>query len=111
MDNTHYCTSHNTPFYKNEKNGKVWFSHKTDDPAFATFKGYHNEPKPEIKGTNGNTDLPKGVTKGLPAKNNDSFHTCNSLNNTVALIVGGKVELKDLEPTYKRLLKVLEGGE
>lgn len=108
MDNLHYCDLHQTNFYRNEKNGKVWYSHKTDDPAFATFKGYHNEPKAE---TNGNTALPQGVTKGFPVKNNDSFFTCNALNNTVQLIVGGKVELKDLEPTYKRLLKVLEGGE
>lgn len=43
-----------------------------------------------------------------PTKNNDSFFKCNALNNAVLLVTQGKVEISDLEKTYKRLLSILE---
>ena|SRR3990167_4955642 len=38
----HFCTEHNTKYYKNEKNGKVWYSHKIQGED-----GYCNEPQPQ----------------------------------------------------------------
>ncbi len=35
----HYCSEHNIKFYKNEKGGKTWYSHKLADGS-----GFHNEP-------------------------------------------------------------------
>ncbi len=45
---------------------------------------------------------------GDTTNHSDSFFTCNAMNNTVNLIVGGKVEIKDLEDCYNRILKILE---
>jgi hypothetical protein len=36
----HFCQLHNCKFYKNEKNGKTWYSHKIKDGS-----GYCNEQK------------------------------------------------------------------
>jgi hypothetical protein len=36
----HFCTVHNCSFYKNEKNGKTWYSHKIKGGS-----GYCNESK------------------------------------------------------------------
>ena len=41
----HFCKEHNTKFYRNEKEGKVWYSHKKKEG------GYCNEPKEEVKET------------------------------------------------------------
>ncbi len=38
----HYCNEHNCKFYRNEKNGRVWYSHKIKGGD-----GYCNEPKEE----------------------------------------------------------------
>ena len=44
-EEVHFCKEHNTKFYKNDKNGEVWYSHKIKgtDPV-----KYCNEPKPEV---------------------------------------------------------------
>jgi len=39
----HFCQTHSCKFYRNEKEGKVWYSHKIKDG------GYCNEPKEEIE--------------------------------------------------------------
>ena len=39
----HFCQLHNCKFYKNEKNGKTWYSHKKADGT-----GYCNEPKDAV---------------------------------------------------------------
>lgn len=39
----HFCTTHNTRFYLNEKNGKKWYSHKIKEGPGAG--GYCNEPQ------------------------------------------------------------------
>jgi hypothetical protein len=36
----HFCTEHNCSFYRNEKNGKVWYAHKIKDS-----NKYCNEPQ------------------------------------------------------------------
>ena len=40
--NEHFCHEHNCKFYRNEKEGKVWYSHKIKNGT-----GYCNEPKEE----------------------------------------------------------------
>ena len=40
MTEEHYCQTHQCKFYKNEKNGKTWYSHKIKGGD-----GYCNEPK------------------------------------------------------------------
>ncbi len=40
LTNSHYCTEHQCQFYRNEKNGRVWYSHKIRDSDPAR---YHNE--------------------------------------------------------------------
>lgn len=92
----HYCQKHSTKYFKNEKNGQHWYSHRTDDPAFP--KGYCNEyvekesssaPKPNVS-------------------NNDSFYTCNAMNNAVALACAGKIEVSQISAYYKKILRQLE---
>ncbi len=39
MGELHYCSEHQSKFYKNEKGGKTWYSHKLADGS-----GFHNEP-------------------------------------------------------------------
>ncbi len=40
----HFCQIHNYKFYKNEKDGKTWYSHKIKGGT-----GYCNEPKGELE--------------------------------------------------------------
>ncbi len=49
----HYCTTHNCKFYKNEKNGEIWYSHKI---AGSNPTKYCNEPK-EVPETDENIVL------------------------------------------------------
>ncbi len=42
MTEEHYCKIHSCKFYKNEKDGRTWYSHKIKDGS-----GYCNEPKGE----------------------------------------------------------------
>lgn len=95
----HFCNIHRVPFKKFEKDGSSWYSHKTDDPAFP--KGYCNEPKEA-------SSAPKPTA---PAQTSDfkseSMFMCNALNNAVALVNAAKVDVGQLEATYKKLLNIL----
>ncbi len=42
MEKLHFCSEHRCKFYRNEKNGKEWYSHKKKDGS-----GYCNEPREE----------------------------------------------------------------
>lgn len=88
------CPEHNVQAKKNQwgkwshttgtgPDGKLTWCNKTDDQM-----GGQVSSQPEVK-------------------NNDSFYTCNALNNTVALVCAGKVDINQLTATYKKLLNTL----
>lgn len=102
MLNLHYCQTHNSKFYRNEKqvNGepKVWYSHKIlDGQGFCTEK---------------DTESTKSVTQQKvfsdhavsPSK---YMFMCNAMNNAVSLAAGGKIEINQIGPYYKRILSEL----
>lgn len=90
----HYCSEHQTPYRKYEKNGNSWYSH-----ALANG-GYHNEPKEAPS-----APKPQAVTDFK----SESMFMCNAMNNAVALVNGGKTNILKLDSTYKRILAILEG--
>jgi len=47
-DEEHICEIHHVPMTKWEKEGRKWWSHKTDDPRYAQYKGWcKGEPPKE----------------------------------------------------------------
>lgn len=99
------CNQHSTEFVHKtgtSKAGKAYdfwcCPSKTADGEFCQDKGIEK----------GNYESAQAFEKSVSDKRQDSFSTCNAMNNTVALIVGGKIEIDKLEECYRKLLVILE---
>jgi hypothetical protein len=84
----HYCHEHQTKFFKNEKefNGemKVWYSHKKiDGTGFCVEKDQKS-------------DSPIST-----------IHSCNAMNNAIALVCNNVIAVDQVESYFKRILSTL----
>lgn len=90
-----------------EKDGQYgpYFSHKATD-------GYCNgrkiTPFKRPQQVNGVSTGAGFRPNGQVAKRHDTMFVCNAMNNAVALVNGGTVDLKQLEDTFNRVLEILE---
>jgi hypothetical protein len=91
---------------------KVEFVHKTGLKTDGSAYDFWSCP---MKNADGNWCKDKGIEKGnfesakaFEKSVENTKASSFSMNNAVALINGGKVELEDLEKCYDRILGILE---
>ncbi len=101
----HFCLIHNCKFYKNEKEGKVWYSHKIKDGL-----GYCNEPKAVETATPQSAPGQKGqleaITPNLKPLPERSVSTNSSIERQVSLKCS--CELADSSETEDEILQRAE---
>lgn len=83
------------------------------------YRGNWTCPTPLTKSADGSKVLEwckwqpgEAATETIPqdTKKTDSFYTCNAMNNAVALVTAGIIPIKQLHPTYRKILSILEGN-
>ena len=52
-----WCDIHKCSMQHYEKDGKGWYSHKTEDPAYAVSKGWCSNKPPKQKSSSGGSDV------------------------------------------------------
>ena len=103
----HYCTDHQSKFFKNERTdklgqSKIWYSHKIKNGV-----GFCLEKVEQTK-----QDFLPTTLKELSAQRNDQkfpaapygAYACNAMNNAVALACNGKIELDQIGKYYSKIL-------
>jgi hypothetical protein len=99
MPEEFYCQEHQTKFYRNERNGKVWYSHKiqgSDPPKFCNMP--KDAPKPEKPSVDAPESKSKPLgTQGIPIPPSDSRG--DSIERQVAAKICGEwVREKVIDP-------------
>lgn len=109
--NGHFCKTHNTKYYKNEKtrdDGQVdiWYSHKKMDGS-----GFCVEPKQQslVDTRSANTAVVTmrntRVSDYSPA---NGMYVCNAMNNAVNLASNGVIGVNEIGNYFKRILTELQ---
>ncbi len=115
MTEDHYCPTHQCKFYKNEKEGRTWYSHKLKDGT-----GYCNEPKTEAKPQSTAISSPQSnpipQVAGIPTKSvslvaDEIRNRSMVISYSKDLAVAGKIEVKDITTHADKLLNWILGKE
>lgn len=108
----HYCETHRTKFYRNEKvkpDGKidVWYSHKkADGTGFCTemvqqtLNGLQDNQNTAVV-----TMQNKRLTDYSPA---NGMYVCNAMNNAVNLASNGVIGVNEIGNYFNRILSELQ---
>ncbi len=115
----HFCQVHNCNFFRHEKEGKVWYSHKIDTG------GYCNEPKEE---TSKEASPVEKITKSETNPQNDNYlmtkedweqrnkierksiERQSCLKEAVKLTIADKIKPEQLLPVAAKFESYLENG-
>jgi len=112
MDNTaHYCDTHNSKFYRNEKADasgiiSVWYSHKkADGNGFCVEK---NSSSTQTKGgTAIQTRLFDGALQNRVSDQARGMYACNAMNNAVSLASNGVIGVDQIGQYFQKIYSEL----
>ncbi len=105
MVTAHYCDTHKSKYYRNEKvdsNGRlsVWYSHKlANGGGFCTEKVEDQEVL-----TQQMIPFSKELSNASKDSNSQRMLMCNAMNNAVALAANDKIKLDQIGQYYQRIL-------
>lgn len=112
MDNTaHYCDTHNSKFYRNEKADasgiiSVWYSHKKADG-----NGFCVEKNSQSTGQKGGTAVQARLFDGaLQPRLSDQtrgMYACNAMNNAVNLASNGVIGVDQIGQYFQKIYSEL----
>jgi hypothetical protein len=111
INTAHYCETHNTKFYKNEKPDpsgliSVWYSHKKADGS-----GFCVEKTTGSKGGSAiQTRLFDGAAyNSAPTLSNQAkgMYACNAMNNAVALASNGVIGVDQIGQYFQKIYSEL----
>lgn len=102
----HYCQEHQCKFYRNEKNGKVWYSHKIKDGGYCNEPQINEEVAKAYKEAIHPQEAPQ--SKSEPVKQeSDTRLRSMAISYAKDLVVAGKISLTQMNATADMFLEYI----